>query len=99
MTDTELDEIGDTEVRHRFDRGDYHDPEEVKTVKKWLRAKDKERDFLAACERASISSALEASRAARRANLIAFLALIISAISAREQVTAIVGTFLNWFAP
>jgi hypothetical protein len=99
MTDIELEDVGDTEVRHRFDRGDYRDPEEVKRVKKWLRAKDKERDFLAACERASMLSALEASRAARRANLIAFLALIISAISAREQLTAIVGAFLKSFAP
>ena len=33
----ELDELGHEGVRHRFDRGDYHDPTEIKSVKKWLR--------------------------------------------------------------
>lgn len=99
MIDTELEEIGNIKVQHRFNRGDYHDPDEVKTVKKWLLAKDKEREFLAACERASISSALEASRVARRAHLIAFTALIVPTVSAREQVTAIVGAFLNLCTP
>lgn len=73
MTDAKLEEIGYAEVLHRFERGDYHDPAELKTVKRWMGGKDKERKFLADCERASISAALEANRAAGRAGLIAFL--------------------------
>lgn len=99
MTDTDLEVIGYTEVRHRFDRGDYCDPTEITIVKKWLHAKDKERDFLAECERASISSALVANRSARRATLIAFLALVVSAISARDQILAITEIILKSLFP
>lgn len=98
MTDAELEEIGYAEVLHRFERGDYHDPAELKTVKRWMGGKDKERKFLADCERASISAALEANRAARRAGLIAFLALLISTFSAREQIVAIIEATLRFFA-
>lgn len=97
MTDAELDEIGYADVLHRFERGDYHDPAELKTVKRWMGGKDKERKFLADCERASISAALEANRAARRAGLIAFLALLISIVSAREQIIAFVEVVLRSF--
>jgi hypothetical protein len=90
MTNDDLDDIEYEEVRHRFDRGDYHDPTELIDVKKWLRRQEKEQKFIAACERASISSALEAGRAARSANLVAFLALLISVISARDQISAFV---------
>lgn len=98
MTDAELDEIGYADVLHRFERGDYHDPAELKTVKRWMGGKEKERKFLADCERASISVALVANRAAQRAGLIAFLALLISIISAREQVIAFVEAVLRSFA-
>lgn len=99
MTNADLDDTGYAEIQHRFERGDYHDPVEFKAVKNWLRTQDKEREHLAACERASISSALEATRAAQRANLVAFLALVVSAISAREEVAAIVRVMLNAFTP
>ena len=29
----DLDELGYEEIKHRFDRGDYHDPTEIKSVK------------------------------------------------------------------
>lgn len=97
MTDSDLDELGYDAVKQRFERGDYIDIVELATVKKWLRSRDKERELLAACERASISSALTAARAARRANLIAFLALVIATIAAREQVIAIASTIFAIF--
>jgi hypothetical protein len=90
MTDAQLEEIGDVEVRLRFERGDYLDPAELKTVKKWLQTNVKEREHLAACKRASISSALDATRSARRANVIAILALVISAAAAHDQIDTIV---------
>ena len=95
MTD-DLDDFEYEEVRHRFERGDFHDLSEVKIVKKWLRRQEKEREFIVACERASISSAFEAGRAARRANLIAFLALLISVISAREHLGAFAASILGY---
>ena len=94
----DLDDLGYAEVRRHFDRGDYLDPSELKVVKKWLRRQEKEKEFIAACEHASISSALEARRAARRANLIAFLALLISAISAREHIGALVTSILGYLS-
>ncbi len=90
MTNDDLDELGYEEVRHCFDRGDYYDLTELKAVEKWLRGREKEHQFIAACERASVSSALDAKRSARWAILVAFLALVISAINAREQVGALV---------
>jgi len=92
----DLDDLGYAEVQHRFDRGDYIDPSELKVVKKWLRRQEKEQEFIAACERASISSAFEARGSARRANLIAFLALLISAISAREHIGDLVTSILGY---
>ncbi|MCP5205496.1 MAG: hypothetical protein H6992_15160 [Pseudomonadales bacterium] len=98
MTDNDLEEIGCAEVQHRLDRGDYCDHAELKTVTKWLKAKDKEREFRATCERASISSALVANRAARRANIIAFLALVISAVNAQDQILAFIGSILQFLS-
>lgn len=99
MTDSELEEIGEAEIRHRIERGDYHAPSESLAVKKWLRGKDKEREFFAACQRASISSALDASRAARRANLIAIAAFVIAAICAQEKIWSLIGALLNAVKP
>lgn len=92
----DLDDLGYAEVRHRLDRGDYLDPPELKSVKKWLRRQEKEREFIVACERASISSALEAGRTARRANCIALSALLISAISACEHIGALLTSILGY---
>ncbi|MBV5267838.1 MAG: hypothetical protein JZU67_04920 [Burkholderiaceae bacterium] len=86
----DLDELGYEEIKHRFDRGDYHDPTELKVVKRWLRKHEKEQEFIASCKRASISSALESGRAARQANLIAFSALLVSVIGARKEIFALI---------
>ncbi len=99
MTDAELEEIGETEIRHRLERGDYHAPAELSAVKKWLQGKDKEREFLAACQRAGISSALDASRAARRANFIAIVAVVIAAIGAHEKIASLFGALINSVKP
>jgi hypothetical protein len=98
MTDADFEEFGYAEIRHRFDRGDFHDLAELRAVEKWLRAKDKEREFLVACKHASMSSALEATRAARRANLIALFALALAAISAHDQVGVVVGSIMSTFS-
>lgn len=98
MTYAALEDIGYAEVLRRFERGDYPDPAELKVVKKWLKGKKKEQKFLADCERASISAPLYANRAARRANVIALVALIISTFSAREQVIAFVEAVSRFFA-
>lgn len=97
MTLSELEELGEAEVRHRFERGDYCDRSEVSSIKRWLKRKEKEREFLAACERANISSALFASRSARRANLIATAAVIIAAIGAYEQIISIASRIAGVF--
>lgn len=47
----DLDELGYEEIKHRFDRGDYHDPTEIKSVKKWLSNQEKEQEFIASCKR------------------------------------------------
>ena len=97
MTDAELEAIGYAAARQRFERGDYCDPSELKYVKKWLHTKEKEQEFLAACQRASMSSALNADRAARRSSLIAILVLVISAIGAREQLGLFVRMVWDYF--
>lgn len=92
-----LDELGYDEVKHRFDRGDYHDLTEQKAVRQWLRNQEKEQQFLASCKRASISAALDAQRTARRANLIAFLALLAAVIAAREDILVLISHALGYF--
>ena len=91
----DFDQLGYEEIKHRFDRGDYHDPTEIKSVRKWLRNQEKEQEFIASCKRASISAALDAQRAARHANLIAFLALLVSVIAAYEPIFALIGRVLG----
>ena len=93
----DLDELGYEEIKHRFDRGDYHDPTEIKSVKKWLRNQEKEQEFIASCKRASISAALDAHRAAWRANLMAFLALFVSFIAAHEPIFTLIERVLGHF--
>jgi hypothetical protein len=97
MTDIEFEELGYAETQLRFERGDYCDPAELNSVKQWLQAKDKEQEFIAACQRASMSSALDANRTARLASLIAFFAFVVSVISAREQLGSFVGVILSLF--
>ena len=82
ITDSELDKIGEDEVRHRFDRGDYYDPSEVSVVTRWLSRKDEEHRFDEACERANKSAALDSKQAAHRANIAATIAAIGAIVSA-----------------
>jgi hypothetical protein len=97
MTDTELEEIGYDKIFNHLERGDYQDPAELKVVKKWLEVKDKERKHLADCQRADTSFALDASRSASIARIIAIVALVISFLSlvisflGAEQIKALLG--------
>lgn len=81
ITDEELDELGLAEVQHRFDRGDWADTDEIRSVSYWLGRTKKQEEFLKKCQRASVSSALDTKRLAILANIIALLALIVSVIS------------------
>ena len=42
----DLDELGYEEIKHRFDRGDYHDPTEIKSVKNGCATKRKSKNSL-----------------------------------------------------
>ena len=99
MSEKDLDELGDAEVQHRLDRGDFHDSAELAVVTRWLNDAAKERTFLAACQRASTSSALDAGTQARRANWIAAVALAISAIGAYKELNTIFRLLLSAFTP
>ena len=57
----------------------------------------KEQEFIAACKRASISAALDTQRAARRASIVAFLALLVSVIAAHEPILALIERVLAEF--
>lgn len=81
ITDEELDELGLPEVQHRFDRGDWADKDEIRKVSFWLKKAKRQEEFLRECERANVSSALDARRLAILANVVAVLALIVSVIS------------------
>jgi len=81
ITNDELDSLGEPEVQHRLDRGDWCDTEEVLVVQAWLRRAAKERKFREQCERASVSSALDARRLALMGNAIALGALVIAVIA------------------
>jgi hypothetical protein len=92
FTDSELDEIGEEKVRNRLNRGDFCDPSEVLVVKRWLSHKDKERDFISRCERASLSSALNANNNARTANKIAIIAALFALLANVLAVMALLKT-------
>lgn len=94
MTDFELSELEDLdegELRHRFDRGDYVAQDDIKRVKRLLKNHEKERKFLQSCERASFSSALVAQKRSRNANLLAGLAPIISIACLVWQISSAAG--------
>lgn len=85
----DFEKMGYDEVRRRFDRGDYHDPNEKAFAEKWLKNQDNEKEFIKRCERASMSSSLDAKRAARQANLLSVVALVIAAVGARDDIYSI----------
>lgn len=81
ITDEELDELDEAEVKKRFDRGDWIDQSEIKKINSWLKKVKKKRGFLQECKDASISSARDVKRLSILANAIAVAALVISIIS------------------
>ncbi len=91
----QLEELGSDEVRNRIARGDYVHPTELRAATNWLKAKDKDSDFLAECQRASISAALDATRLARRANYIAITAVMVAAMGAHEKIRALFGILIG----
>ena len=99
MIESDLDEIGEAEVRHRLSRGDYHDPSELSVISKWLRRKDEANKFLESCRNASVSAALDASRSARRANFIALFAAIVALMSGHAQIKEFFGLMLDLVKP
>jgi hypothetical protein len=82
----ELEELEGDDLRHRLDRGDYIDPNIIKIVTRLLKKHEKERKFKESCEKASISAALKADKRSFIANIIAFLALLISIASFIYQI-------------
>lgn len=85
-----FENIGEIEMRHRLKRGDYIDPEEIAVVGKWLQSKEREAAFLLKCESASVAAALNASRAASRANFIALLSLVTSILVNHHQIRSFI---------
>lgn len=93
----DLDNCDYGKIKNKFDRGDYINQKEIKFVKNWLRAQEKEREFIAACERASISAALNASQSAKKANLVALFALLFSVIGAFENLKLLLSQIVSIF--
>lgn len=75
---SELEDLDGDELRHRFERGDFVAQDDIKLVKRLLKKHEKKREFLKACEEASVSSALVAQRRSRNANILAVAALVVS---------------------
>lgn len=89
MTDFDLSDLEDLDedaLRHRLDRGDFLAKDDLKLVKRLLKKYEKEREFLKACEKASISSALVAQRRSRNANILAATALVVSIVGLVWQI-------------
>lgn len=83
---SELEDLDEDELRHRFERGDFVAQDDIKLVKRLLKKHKKEREFLRACEKASVSSALVAQRRSRNANILAVAALVVSIAGLAWQV-------------
>lgn len=86
MTENNLEELEESELRHRYDRGDYVDPSEIRLAKKLLNKFEKDRNFKVECENASIAAALNADKRARTSNVIAVIALVVSVTSLVWQI-------------
>ena len=99
MMESYLNEIGEVEIRHRLDRGDYHDPVELTNISKWLRSKDDENRFLEACRKASVSAALDASRSSRHANYIAMIAVFLALIANHQIIRSFMSSIFAFIKP
>lgn len=75
---SEIEDLNEDELRHRFERGDFVSKDDIKLVQRLLKKHENEREFLKSCERASISSALIAQRSSRNANILSGVALVVS---------------------
>lgn len=95
MSPSEMESLGEDEVRLRLERGDFVSYWETVRIKSWLRSKKKEREFLSKCKKAEMASAFLAWREARRANTIAAIAVMIAAIAAKEEIRSFIGGVLD----
>ena len=90
-----LDQQGYDIVKNQYDRGDFHDITEKRKVENWLKAKTKERKFIAECEQASRSAAYYANKLAIRSNIYALIAVAISIIAAKEEIASLIRAALG----
>lgn len=90
MNEAEMSQLNETELRHRFERGDFHSESESVVAQRLLRAFEREAEFLAQCERADLSAALDTKKLAKTANQIAIFAAIMAAIASVLAVMAYV---------
>ena len=89
MSDFDHNKLGqlcEGDLKERYERGDFVAPDDVRFVESQLEKHVKEREFLAACEKASKSAALVAQRRSLFANIIAAIALILSLASLLWQI-------------
>jgi hypothetical protein len=89
MTESEMAALDEKDLRHRFERGDFHGESESSTAVRLLRAFDREHEFIKKCERAAVSQALDAKTNAARANTIAIIALVMATIATACSVIAL----------
>jgi hypothetical protein len=78
---TRLENLEESELRRRYDRGDYTDHEEIDLVEKLLNTHEKDRKFKEDCEKASFAAPLNAEKRSQRSSIIAVIALLISMAS------------------
>ena len=71
MTESEIAQLTESELRNCLGRGDFHSESSSSIAQRLLRAFDSENEFMAKCERANLSASLDAKDAARRAENIA----------------------------
>ncbi|MHB0918993.1 MAG: hypothetical protein ACYC1G_14580 [Thiobacillus sp.] len=81
MTESEMSALDEKDLRHRFERGDFHGSSDSLLAQQLLHAFDRENEFIKKCERAAVSQALDAKTSATRANTIAIIALVMATIS------------------
>jgi len=100
MTISDLELLDETVVRCKYERGDFYKSSDLSLVKRWLSDKDKERKLSDACDRASKSADLDASRQRKLNNLIAIATLILSAtIGLKEEIFSTIDFLLKFIKP
>ncbi len=89
MTPQELCLLDEEELRHKYDRGDFHANCEWLEAQRLLRSFEREHEFLVKCQRAALSAALDSKNAAKTTNRIAIFAAIMSAIATACSIIAL----------